>query len=479
MKKFFKYILLGMPLLLAGCSDDDVRFDIETPADTMHLSASSQSIELKHYESDQPAVTFTWQNAAPREGADKIAYYFKMDIADNDFESAIAKIEVTGNSISFTHKQLNDMLSDWGITPGTAVDLEAELIAQPEETAKYMKPELSTARITVTGYSVQLFIAGSATAAGDNVANAISLNEIVAAQQYTWTGYLKPGNFYFPMSREENLGAYGRGTDDNHLAFSETGDVTPFEITHEGFYTLTLNIDALTITYEERVWMVGEATPNGWDLLKATELTRQAGTRIFKWKGVLNRGQLKFPLKVDEAVWNGPFLLADSDNTPAEGTSAINFVEHCSDAVDFKWYVSEMAIYQITVDLDKKTVTFDKESLDLPWSEIWIVGDATPGGWNSDPFQIKMTYDYTAARGTFVWEGELTAGELKFPLHERTFEGAYLMAPYADAPLTETTVVYSSDGNPDNKWRVQPVEAGLYKISVNVIDMTVKFEKQD
>lgn len=481
MRKIAKFLLLCLPILSAGCSDDDVRYSIETPEDTLLLSVSEESVELKHNQKNDPAVTFTWQEPAKREGVSELSYYFKMDIADNSFATSIDKIEVTSSerTLSFTNKEMNDMLMAWGIAPGESAEIEAELIAQPENTDVYMKPVVSKVRFSVTSYSVQLYLVGSATPAGEDAANAILMKEVAAAQQYSWTGFLNPGKFYFPMSKDGTGGAYGRGDDDNHLAYKEDGNATPFEINHSGYYTLLLDLDAETISYEERVWMVGDATPNGWDLLQSTELERQAGSRVFKWKGLLTKGNLKFPLKVDEYVWEGPFLLADRDGTPAEGTSAIHYVEHCSPSADYRWYVSEMAIYEITLDLDKMTVRFDKESLGLPWSEIWMVGDATPGGWNSTPFEIKLKYDTSAPKGTFVWEGELTAGEIKFPLHENGFEGDYLMPPYGNAPITESRLVYSPEGNPDNKWKVNAAEAGIYKVSVNVISMTVNFEKQD
>lgn len=468
-------MLFCLPVLAAGCSDDDLRYEIETPPDTMHIAVSEENVVLKHNLKNENAVTFTWGNAAQREGATSMKYYFKMDVAENNFATSIPKVEIVGNSISYTHHELNTMLGSWGVAPGDTRMIEAEIIAQPEGGEVYMKPEVSKVTFAATTYSVNLYLAGTATAAGDDVSHAIAMTEVAAASQYTWTGALQPGTLFFPTSRDTKNGSYGAGVDGRIQYFD--GEPTPIEITHAGFYTINVNIDELTVSYGERVFMVGDATPNGWSIENSTELERQGDSRVFKWKGLLKAGELKFPLQPQTADWNGPFLLAEVNGTEANGTSKYVFVEHCNDQIDSKWVVKETALYEITVNLDNQTVTFDKEALDLPYSDIWMVGDATPGGWRADPFEIKLEYDYNAPKGTFVWEGELIAGELKFPLHERYFEGDYLMAPYADAPLSESRLVYSKDGNPDNKWRVQATEEGRYKISVNVIDMKVTFTK--
>lgn len=477
MKTILKYMLFCLPILAAGCSDDDLRFSIDTPEDTMHIAATPDDVVLKHNLKNQTAVTFTWGDAAQREGVESMKYYFKMDIAENDFATSIPKVEIVGNSISYSHYELNQMLGSWGVAPGETAMVEAEIIAQPEGTEKYMKPEVSKVTFNVKSYSVSLFLAGTATSVGDDPTHALQLTEVTAASKYTWTGMLRKGTLYFPTSRDTKEGSYGAGADGTIQYYD--GEPMPIEITHDGFYTVDVDIDALSIAYSERVFMVGDATPNGWTIEKSTELEQQGTSRIYKWKGLLNKGEIKFPLQPETADWNGPFLLAEKNGVVANGTSKFNFVEHCADSIDFKWKVPEAALYEITVNLDNQTVTFDKEELDLPYTDIWMCGDATPGGWNSTPFPIKLSYDYTAKKGTFVWEGELIAGELKFPLHESGFEGDYLMAPYANAPLTESTMVYSKDGNPDNKWVVKSTEEGKYRVSINVFDMTVTFTKLD
>lgn len=75
---------------------------------------------------------------------------------------------------------------------------------------------------------------------------------------------------------------------------------------------------------------------------------------------------------------------------------------------------------------------------------------------------------------------------MKFPLHIRFFEEEHLGPKNVGtdnlASLSETVVEHVNyrgrEGDIDKKWKVTAPEAGSYKISLNVIEMTVKFEKQ-
>ena len=66
-------------------------------------------------------------------------------MADNNFETSIAKVEIPEGvqSISYTHKEMNALLSGWKVTAGETAMLEAEIIAEVSGGSVYMKPEIS------------------------------------------------------------------------------------------------------------------------------------------------------------------------------------------------------------------------------------------------------------------------------------------------------------------------------------------------
>ena len=94
MKKFILFILVAIPLFLASCSGDDIRFSIPGVDDQMHLAASEESVTLEQDKGEETAITFTWGEAQDRGEGTKINYYFKMDLEGNNFENSISKIYI-------------------------------------------------------------------------------------------------------------------------------------------------------------------------------------------------------------------------------------------------------------------------------------------------------------------------------------------------------------------------------------------------
>ena len=80
MKKFILYILVAIPVFLASCSGDDIRFTIPGVDDQMHLAASEESVTLEQDKGDETAITFTWGKAQDRGEGTKINYYFNTNI---------------------------------------------------------------------------------------------------------------------------------------------------------------------------------------------------------------------------------------------------------------------------------------------------------------------------------------------------------------------------------------------------------------
>ncbi|MDE6506990.1 MAG: SusE domain-containing protein, partial [Alistipes sp.] len=283
MKKILSTFLLAATMA-AGCDSPDVRFDIPTPPDTMHLEVSSESVVLDPSRKDAEAVRFTWDAAAMR--GESLTYYFKMDVEENNFATSIDKIAIADGerSISFTHKQMNDLLARWGVEPGDRTSLVAEVIAESTNSSVYQKPEISRVVFEVRSYTTKLFLCGSATAAGDDVAQALQMHEVIAGQTYEWSGRLEEGGIWFPLSQETALPAYGRGEDDSMLAYYEAGEVEPVRIAGPGYYSVTVDVDARSIAARETVYLVGSGCAAGWRPQDALAMTQPDPTkRIFVW----------------------------------------------------------------------------------------------------------------------------------------------------------------------------------------------------
>lgn len=183
------------------------------------------------------------------------------------------------------------------------------------------------------------------------------------------------------------------------------------------------------------------------------------------------------------------YLMAETNGASIFSTKMIrkNYPE-TKDANDTKWKVnlSETGNYRITLDTYMMTIIFEKQVVpevpeNIPYKRIWILGQPN-NNWTLGSAQ-ELSYD--SSRNIFVWEGKLSKGTFKFPVNDLTPGYGfldYLMPKNVNdkrASLEETHMQFieKADDEHDYQWEVQDNETGNYKIFLNVIDMTVKFEK--
>jgi hypothetical protein len=107
------------------------------------------------------------------------------------------------------------------------------------------------------------------------------------------------------------------------------------------------------------------------------------------------------------------------------------------------------------------------------YPNLWIVGDATPAGWDID----KPTPMVQSAGDPyeFTYTGELKVGAFKAPTATGNWNCDYFMPPTNGEGITATKVSVIKGGSPDNQWKI--TEAGNYKITINQLLETIKFEK--
>lgn len=113
------------------------------------------------------------------------------------------------------------------------------------------------------------------------------------------------------------------------------------------------------------------------------------------------------------------------------------------------------------------------------FSELYIVGDGSPSGWNIGSPEA-FTQD-SENPFIFTYEGLLTPGNIKFSTFtgEDFCDGQWINAPTAELPaegITDYIVTNDCDG-PDNKWSVSEETQGRYRITVNLEEETVSFEE--
>lgn len=231
------------------------------------------------------------------------------------------------------------------------------------------------------------------------------------------------------------------------------------------------------------LYMVGDATPNGWSIDQPTPFAAtEEDPLVFEWEGSLNTGEMK--LCLSPGSWDAPFIrpLENGAEIGKQPIDKATFQMHAGDP-DEKWRVAEAGTYKLTFDLRNWNMSTqyvgglpEKPKEPIEAENLYIVGSATPCGWNIDaPYQLNKTDDYT-----FVYEGPLKAddgGEMKACTKTGDW-GAEFIRPESDGVEINkggvATPTFVMTAGPDNKWRV--TESANYRLTFNLKDYTLTAE---
>lgn len=342
-----------------------------------------------------------------------------------------------------------------------------------------------------------LYLIGDATPYGWSLDKALVASK-TAQYIYSWTGDLNTGSlkacvikdFSAPFLRPatDNCEINTGGVADNSCVYTTEPD-DKWNVSVAGNYTLTFNVNDMTLTAvynsavtepepgtepleTENLYIIGDATPGGWSLDDATALT-PSSKYIFSWKGYLNAGEFKG--YTDVSSFDNERLQPEQGNltVTTAGLSGSPFVYNAS--TDNKWIIETAGTYNIIFNLEDYTVTISyKGNNPIETSTLYIVGDATPGGWSVDDaasFTVSGQNPYL-----FTWTGTLKTGEFKGCLfNNKGFDQAFLHPTVADCEVNTQGVANENfkfyEGDPDYKWKV--TAEGNYTVTFNLFDRTL------
>ncbi|NJW55149.1 SusF/SusE family outer membrane protein, partial [Salinimicrobium oceani] len=113
---------------------------------------------------------------------------------------------------------------------------------------------------------------------------------------------------------------------------------------------------------------------------------------------------------------------------------------------------------------------------DAPFSELFIVGDATESGWNVDAPAAFTQSELDPF--VFIYEGNFAPGEFKIfagPMGD--WCGDWYRPQVDDKGIENGAVVQAPGCEPDNTWLVTEETAGRYRLSLNTATNTIRFNK--
>lgn len=304
-------------------------------------------------------------------------------------------------------------------------------------------------------YELQMDVAGNAFASGISWKIGKTASHTLSFSHIEWQDTLLTYFPAIPLEKYTSFEARIKAT----LLMTEEVQISPV-------------VSFMVAPYVERpqeLYMVGNATPNGWDAQRAQYMKQDANDpSLFTYEGVLNRGEFKLLLKPGEWL---PCYVRN-----AEDSSKMVLREKEEDYPDCKWFLPKKSNYRIEAHIENLTISIVDLGGDFEepiFYELYMIGDATPGGWSWDHV-TALTQDAEDVNH-FSYTGPLFEGEIKFPteiVHD--WSGQFLLAPEANCAPSEQGS-YIVGNSPDNKWVIPT--AGDWQIDIYADEKNISFKK--
>ncbi|MDD2244805.1 MAG: SusE domain-containing protein [Dysgonamonadaceae bacterium] len=399
MKNIFKLLSLLLFMCCIASCDSDSNNDNLNPGETtdnpLTISASGDNIVLNEDKSEEVALTFTWNTGNNRGEGTSLSYLFKVDIAENQFQTAIETEEMPEGvfSRSFTHRELNELLLDyWEVQPAKSARIEARVIATVTG-PHFIKPEISDVVVTVTPFAPRVIETNKMYAVGTAVPGGqIEMSRAIEDPYvFAYKGLLQEGKIKFPLSLDASADIVSSRTpnltiDDGTmmpvlLATSGTPD-NSWLIPNAGTYVVVINTKEKTVVFYseataikpkyDNVYMIAEAVPGGgkdWDVDNPLSMTQSiANPNIFVFNETLDAGEagkpsgrIRFP--IEKGVGWGYKGLTTPDGlmvpvTKGKTYTVYQFVAGSPEYPDNYWQILDGDINLIILDTEKMTIRF-------------------------------------------------------------------------------------------------------------------------
>ena len=362
------------------------------------LTSSSTNITPAPGDSNKVVVTFSWSNPKYATDSSTQKFILEIDSSGRNFSKEITNVVSGKPGISFTGQQLNNILAAFGFAPGQSFSFDIRVTSSYGNNNEQLQSNVI--KVSIKSYLVPITLVPSSSSPivlqVSNASNtAISFNWNSSPYgtnniiNYALQADVVGGNFANPQVIKYGTSLTSGITvnDLNSLAIAAgviggtTKNVEFRIVSYLGttygtpmVYSNAVTISITTFTpIPPTLYIVGDATPGGWN--NPVPLPAQQFTRIdaVTYGIVINltagKSYLFLPLNGDwthkygGASATGGALLADNavpgSNTPAPATTGN---------------------YQIVINFQTGIYTVTPFATTIP-SNLYIVGDATPGGW--------------------------------------------------------------------------------------------------
>ena len=361
--KYLHYFVGAICLMaFASCNEDPEFFKLESYPDEMHLKSSVESVVLNKGIADQEAVTFTWDAAtSPISSADVITYkvcLYPSAMADNKSEYIDAGIN---RSLTLTHDQLNSMVAKWAM-PGTPVKVTAQVLCNVHNETRYVKPEVSTVELVVTGYEkYPVYLYMVITDDAGNVSSHRLEQRQLGTGIYEISLNMVPCNFHFTTTSEP-YPAYGSAGGEQ-LNYVVEGTVNEFRNETAGMRTIIVDtntgfndcrvLNIVQLPTPGLIWICGNGCSVGWNTNTSSGRLEMVGSArepyLYAWTGDFTAGG-EFKIGLGNG-WGDQFFYAPFENADPLTNHELPMYRFQDDGGDLKWVPSVSGRYTLTLCL--------------------------------------------------------------------------------------------------------------------------------
>lgn len=273
---------------------------------------------------------------------------------------------------------------------------------------------------------------------------------------FTYRGELKPGNFKIHLV----AGDWCDGTWINAAVANQDLTATNYIVTTGcdgpdnqwvvstyGSYSIVVDLDIQTITiteltYYANLYLVGDASPSGWDINNATPLIVDGDNpALFSWTGSLIAGEFKIATaKTFDGGWDWIHPLTQGQDL------SLNTYEILSSGsgADNKWVVSNSNTYTITLDLQNSTITIQQGTLSIDKNklpEVRLYPNPVSSILNVDTSGLGVNvtgYSVFDLNGRQILNGNFSINKTHIDLKSIQSKGVIFIKLYRDleSPLT-------------------------------------------
>jgi len=369
------------------------------------LTSSATGITPTPTDSNKVVATFSWTNPQYATDSTTQKFILEIDSSGRNFTKQIKRIVTGVTGISFTGSQINNILADFGFTPGQTFSFDIRVTSSYSNNNDQLKSNII--KVNIKSYLVPILLTPSSSSnVVLQVANATSpaisfnwnastygSNIINYALQFDVVG----GNFSTPKVikygtslissitvSDLNAAAIAAGIIGGSTQNLEYRIVSYLGTNYTTLLVISNVVTISTTTYvpiPENLYIIGDASPLGWNNDAGLSPSQQF-TRIdaVSYGIVVNltagKAYLFLPVAGD---WSHKFggsangvttpatLLADNavpgTNTPAPSTSGL---------------------YSIVVNFQTGTYSVTPYTQVIP-ANLYIIGGATPIGWDNSP----------------------------------------------------------------------------------------------